>query len=368
MSSNRLDAEFTFKGRKDYKEKYLQGKLGKFDFWYDDVHYGRQNLAGDPIVLLKASVLKSFKSKKTLFAVDFVVDAFEDMKKYHDRHIKDLNVGNVGPISRISPIRAWTDPEALFQKHLTFMKNFFLDEYLHRDKDKIISFDDFMKYVSIFHENHGDTFPLMFSNYIKSSNVSINVTGLSIEVMKGKHGEDKVKKEILESNNFNFYHTMAKKFGFSISKNAPWAFVANMKSRRMMQYAEKYCILSQEEFYDEYFMSAWRLELDLLREWILDAYYSFLQNNPHIRKTYITCQRETKAKIFSRPVDNENNIRRGDQYSMIPLYIDFKLREKKLKISKKDLQRMKQNSIIVYEKQTLDQTLKFINSELDKYL
>ncbi len=52
----------------------------------------------------------------------------------------------------------------------------------------------------------------MFSNYIKSNNLSVNVTGLSIEVVKGKHGEDKVKKEILESKNFRFYHTMARKY------------------------------------------------------------------------------------------------------------------------------------------------------------
>ena len=66
MSSNRLDAEFTFKGRKEYKEKYFIDGSSNYDFWYDDIYYGRQNLDGDPVVLLRNSALKSFKSKKTV--------------------------------------------------------------------------------------------------------------------------------------------------------------------------------------------------------------------------------------------------------------------------------------------------------------
>ena len=93
-----MGAFTTYKFRKFYKDKaypefppdygvHEQGFVSNplpIDLWYDKPYFGRYDLGGNPIYLLERNLkqLPSKNANESFFAVNFVVDAFEDLQKH----------------------------------------------------------------------------------------------------------------------------------------------------------------------------------------------------------------------------------------------------------------------------------------------
>jgi hypothetical protein len=85
LGANTLPARQLFEERQMYKEvPYFLGLPDPMDSWYDKLYFGRVDRIQNGIILRKGDhLLKEIPSSKgNIFALNFVADAFEGLKRY----------------------------------------------------------------------------------------------------------------------------------------------------------------------------------------------------------------------------------------------------------------------------------------------
>ena len=99
----------TFYWRGLYKEFiYPSEQVGEpFDLWYDKTFYGRVDLKGIPMYPSE-KFLKQIPAKNTVFAVNFVADAFIGFQKFMETAVRRGDVVAEGSLyGGIEPFRGW---------------------------------------------------------------------------------------------------------------------------------------------------------------------------------------------------------------------------------------------------------------------
>jgi hypothetical protein len=304
-AKNEIDAKSAYYARSEYKEgSVIASRARHIDLWYSKSLYGKINILGDAVINLEESTLKSLPgADQPIFAIDFVADAFEDFRDYYINGITNRLVeSTIGPIKEIRPLRAWENVHTLYSEHLDEMKDYFIETYLIPNNDKIVDVKDVFRYCEKFFYNHAKDFPLTFSAFILSTNCPTHTSGLLIELPAGSnaHGDDELKTSILQASSFEKFAAVATRFGFFVDKNAPWSLVANIGSPIMREYMKPYGLERPENYFKEYCFLAYLLDLDKLREFVYDVYYTFFTNNPFRQETKI-CQTIQK-KTFQRKI------------------------------------------------------------------
>jgi hypothetical protein len=313
-AKNKDDAKHAFYAREEYKIMSLAdvraGTAPRYiDFWHRKPLYGKIDRRGNAVANLQNSSLKAIVGSQSLFAIDFVADAFEDFRDYYISLIANRQLPpTVGDLADISAVNAWENVEGLYQSHLDEMKEYFIKTYLVPNTDKIVDAKDVFRLYEKFMFNHARDFPITFTGFIYSSKCPRRVSGLIIELIGGSHGDDSKKASMLGSFAFEKYASAAARYGFFIDKNAPWSLVANLGSPAMRDYMRPYGLEQPRNYFKEYCYMAHRSGLDKMREFIYDCYYAFFTNNPFRQRTTIckTVKKETiKRKILTiEGIDN----------------------------------------------------------------
>ncbi len=285
-----------------YLEKTKQmAQLYNLDNWDEkEFFYARINKNGRVVAPLDRTTLKQLPGSD-LFALDFVVDAFQDMNRQYTSEIaKGLQPLASG--RTLLAKRAYKNPLTLYQEHLDSLEERFFDDYLEPFKNKINLFDDLLFYFMEFAKKIAREEPILYSSFVKSAKCPIHSTGLVIEVAKESHNEDAEKYNILSSKDFNFYTKMAARFGFVIPKHAPWSFIANLDSTSMFEYIKQYDVANKESVMDEYFYECVNYDIDLLRKFLYDVYVEFSRVNS-VKSTVkiVNGKTRTKTRNVLRP-------------------------------------------------------------------
>ena len=240
-----LNSRQIFKER-DLFDKFVFPNLlldNFFDFWKNDNLYGRIDTEGDP-VYVKESFLKQLRyssDSETYFAANFVADAWRD---FCDK-IRDLKNKNIikdsGPYADMTVAKSWRSPSAEYHNYMTnilfpvFSNTFMsLSERENNTKDFGTFLNTFTEFSNTVLQEVG---PLTFSGFLESGLTSPFTTGLVIEVSYDDHNDDFNKlKTFFYDENFELVSKICTQYGFSIDKNAPWRFVADIGSEAMQEY------------------------------------------------------------------------------------------------------------------------------------
>ena len=222
------------------------------DFWYDKHFYGRVNEQND-IVYISQEMFGSLDGRMvpisdgkgtSVYAVDFVAMAFNDLK----RRINTIaattgrfaypSLGLESLFNSFKARRGFAHVDNLYDAYVDTYFNIFLKSYLrptYRDK-KITNFNDFLHFFVEFASSVSNQMPFTKSGFIKSNFCSPLISGLVIEVDFKDHNDDDAKGIYIDDTGFEFYHEIAKQYGFYVDKNAPWRLVANISSPQMQRY------------------------------------------------------------------------------------------------------------------------------------
>lgn len=282
--NNNLTSKDLFDSRKFYKSAKTD-----FNSWYENKFYGKISQQGIPVIIKALNEPIYFthdgelwngslhimsdgsfmtgrlhdKNSKHLIrqegpflnpvtpgtdvlALNFVVDAFTDLKDYIEQvKITTTNLQfpkslfNTSKLLRMEPAAAWHDPRESYINHMAKVYNFFVRNYLSEKRrfKKIKNFNDFINLFMEFAVAYAEKAPLTLEHYISSTLCTPRVSGLIVDLANEDQSNDIVKhEEYYKDPAFEFFRKTSAKFGFTISSNAPWRLYANLRSSAMQNY------------------------------------------------------------------------------------------------------------------------------------
>ena len=208
-----------------------------FDIEKKHLLYGRIDRDGDAVILDGTAHIKEIYSgpRKTNFALDFVCDAFNDMR------LNTMRLGNTLDRNGLYGIKLQVFKslkagvlEDQYQNHINRLYTNFVDQYLTIDhrQEKIKNYEDFVTEFVRYAIRIADQFPTTRTGYILSRHCSPYCSGLMIDIASESYGVDNNARTLdyIADANFDFIVKQAKKFGFMIDKNSPWRLVFNIFS------------------------------------------------------------------------------------------------------------------------------------------
>ena len=232
------------------------------DFTAEKILYGRVNRIFVPIVIPQNTTrLKNFSSESVtssgLKALDFVVDAFNDLQRQFIKCSKIGNIDNSDPyLTNLKVYKAYIDPYVRYERYIRQLKSIIKTDPIIDS----INLQDFKTLSdSLFNvmENASKTNPLTFPAYIKSKKTPINISGLAIEIadLNASNVDEKIN-AFINSKNWDFYLNTCRSYGFMVDQNVPWRLIADIGSQPMLEYARNYNSTSTDQILVKYYQSA----------------------------------------------------------------------------------------------------------------
>ena len=350
----------------------LEEKNG-IDMWYGSKpFYGRIDHRSEA-QLISETNLKNFASAEDLMAADFVVDAFEDFRQYI---IKANRMGKVNVTSSfigfLIPKRAWVSAREEFDTHIREVYRAFVSVYLEEGNrhNKIREFGDFMKQFLGFIKISSQKVPFTLSGLITSRFISPMISGLALEFSNSNYDDDAAKfKKFMSDPNFLFYQRAARKFGFRVDYNMPWRLVADISSAEMKKYMSKYEITSVPELFDVYYYSTYRLDIALIKPYLVQLYNDYVTGNPFSKVANAGPSSDPQVKSFlieRKPVNEMDLDAKYDNFYWLKFYFLVRSSELKIKWSRAAENKKLRETKNVLELVDFPAALDYINEELFK--
>jgi hypothetical protein len=305
MAQNTVES--IFNSKKNLSDFYPEFPgVSIFDLENKHLFYGRMDKEGDAIYL-DDSNLKQLRGGTSQLAVDFVCEAFSDLKK----NIK--SAADKGFVSKnslypanLTVFKSWPngDMEYNYNQYLNKLYKTFVNSYLSvaRRANKIKNYKDFVREFLRFVLRTAEYFPVTKTSFITSIHCSPYVSGLMLEVTQEQHGIENNARVLKYINdlNFSFFVNEVKKFGFMVDKNAPWRIVFNIASGHGMslggeKYMNKFAV-NFDNVFETYYRKAYLDELVNLKNKfysLYDAFYSQFNSYENLKHV-------TAASAFGR--------------------------------------------------------------------
>ena len=322
--NNGLSSFAMYYQRLMYKEALYPARLfAPLDTWYDKLYYGRVDQMQNTVIP-SISDLQTIPaaSKPNLFALNFVVDAFQDFVGQMKNSVilgvirksrpspEGQMIATNGKIYNPKAYEAYQDPTRLYNDYLQQILNQFRDTLLPEQSNQIVNFKSFATHYVSFLQNTARFIPVTKSGYLLTSIFNVLNSGLSIALDRRDADNDTYKYEKwINDPNFTFYVRVAKKFGFIVNKNAPWILTADLFSPAMMTYINAYTDsynnpITKESFFDSYYMKTYLTDIEDLKIFIFNSYAAFIDMRPgYEERVYLpNCD---KYKIISKSRQSE---------------------------------------------------------------
>jgi len=319
--NNYGSARSLFVQRSAYNRRFTSRIPEYIDFNNMRYFYGRVDENFDPIVVLPAH-LKSVNSDTgtPVHALNFVVDAFEDMKRYIAEAITRThgNRYNGTIIHQMKAERGWVSAPALYREHMVNTHRTFIVGYLIEalKNPPIRNMGEYVEAFMRFYEGLGYPYPLTQSNFTLSGYLSPNSSGLCLEIDAAEHSADQYKVDkYYDSPVFEDYVAIARRFGFVIDKNSPWRLVANIASPVMKNYMAAYGVTSRHQFFQHYYELVVPYDIEVLKRYFISQYNDYVADYPTSTTTKtIQCasgpklitQKITRLPVYYFPDDEED--------------------------------------------------------------
>ena len=245
-ANNSLSTKELFLTRSAYK--YLavpdfEGmKVPMIDFWYEDSLYGKVDRNGNAIYpitdkSLTVDLLKENpESVNTLF---FMAKPYYELKSKYTALVQTKVVNPLMGYERFIVKRGLVSLDRLFEKHISQVMKYFINDFLPVYDKCITTFDDFVKYYLKFLEQFGAMSPITKTGFVMLPSTPNDISGLVLDLAFADHSSDISKQPFLppeEVCTLDAFVELAARHGFLLDKNAPWRLVANVKDPTLINY------------------------------------------------------------------------------------------------------------------------------------
>jgi hypothetical protein len=250
---------------------------------YEDIFYGRIDQNGIA-VYPSETVLKQVVSSKTIYNINFVVDAWEDFRIHIRRLIADGSIKRSSVYVNLEPQAGWESVHSAYNEWNNNLYQLFSGKFMDSPRSrKIIDFKSFIDVYLEFIDKTTRFFPNTRESYILSRMCSPHISGLIIEVAELSYATDSVKDRYLKDESYNKVIQTAKRYGFKIDKNAPWRFIADLESNKMKEYMKEYAYSVEDAFNETYYKS-YENDLNVFKYYVWAWYDQFTEFFPYVEE------------------------------------------------------------------------------------
>lgn len=385
------------------------------DLTYDVMNYGRvdqaqnavmlRNKTLDHIGLEKVLTVKQLEATQAHFALNFVADAFSDLKRHFAKanSMGRLRKSGSQKIIKLEPKEAYQNPQKIYDGYTTIVfeifKNIFLSQ-AGRNK-MILDFDDFVIMFRQFYDEFGQEMVMTKTGFIKSPLFNPLSTGLMIELDQLDPSDSSNATTWITDPNFDFYRNSAIKFGFMVDKFVPWRLVADVSSKQMQDYWVKYVYPTQTQIeegrkqkksdsqimdesfkmipkyglvynpggcsnlFDAYYEKTYLSDAIELRRKMFDMYTQFIEEQPRVMKfDNLSCRHTKLSKTYiQREEITYPQVR--NRYQMdywMELCFRMRLKEENLKIETKEYDKFVLNGKKIMKSLDKIRAMEYINN------
>lgn len=344
----------------------------QFDGWRDNKFYGlvdNKNRAIFP----KDSLLylNSNPNNISYLNMIFVIDAFRDMKNYHEQFLTGNKFANNSSFYvNLSIQKGCVVLDEAYTSYFNSLFNIFLNTYLTDERKKLIkNFSSFIEFFISFIKLIAKTSPITRSSFIKSIYCDLAINGLIINFDTSALFSDTRKKaDIYTSDpNFNSFLETAKRFGFLVDRNAPWRMIADLQSPVMRDYYNAYGFKTIDELLNIGYHVAYYSDLDVLKTIITSVWNVFTLENP----IYVNQKQGTGCiNLFAQlselsQISVETFDKTYNQNWLIRLYMFIKYHELDLKFNQKIFDNFYYEATKLVDYSSIEICLDFINSKFE---
>jgi hypothetical protein len=301
------------------------------DFQYaENALYGRVNDNHNSIILNTSNnkqIQSTSDTKKDLFAVNFVVDAFEALvQDFQSAAVRGKLYPQDSYLYDIKAYSAYDSPDTMYANYISSLEEIFLNDFLSESRNKrILDFGTFLPVFFEFIKQINTSAPYTKTGFISSNFCGPTISGLTISISDLDPSDDKQKSEFLESRNFYYYTEFLKKHGFYITKQRPWEIVADIASPFMLQYANNYGMSSKEQILSSFYQRAGGSDIENLKRFALSTY-----NSLTLSRKFVTISKYgAKKRVCRKPVTRNFLEDKYSMYYWVDKYIDIRYAEQR---------------------------------------
>jgi len=372
---NGLSSLASFYQRYLYKNKIYPSTFPPpLDVWYDKLLYGRV----DPV---QNSIIPSTKNLKIIRpavsqdikALNVVASAFEKFAAHIQKALimgvldrkGAFGVPSNPDLLELKAHKGYESPNSKYAYFTQGLYDVFFQTLTGDQNDRIKDFYTFLDVYVIYLQNMSSITPITKTNYLLSNNGSIFTSGLSIAISNKDAGDDSIKNEsFIRDPNFDFFRGCAKKFGFTVNKNAPWILTADLFTSAFKAVAlERYVgpkgarTINKSNFFDIFYDKTYLTDFDDLIRILMNSYSNFVRSAPFYDKGKETlnknCRITPKARVPLKVTSQQvikGEVSHEDVLPakfLIDLYTNLRQCEAKFPLSQAKLQSVKSEA---YEK------------------
>ena len=356
-----------FEERKRYESSTTEERLNVFNNWDSEQFlYGKVNKRDRTVAPLDRTSLKKVINSD-VFVLNFVADAFEDMKEYYLKNLNSSTNFQVPPFASMSTLEArkgYIKPIGLYRQGMAKARDIFVRDYLFGQR--IENFDQALEKFNNFIRDYANKIPLLYSVFVASSACPVQCSGLTLEITRDPHSNSDPKYDLIDDALFDFYLDMLSKFGFVAAKNAPWCLVANLNSPMMYEYAKFYDVRRQADIIDEYYYECKDFDIDLMREFVYESFLQ-VQEEDYVETTHRICNNKTVTKnVLRESVDIRSEIDKFDNSQWMRIYLRVLVLQSGVTVPDERLEVVLSEFMTVYQQTDFERAYNFVISEIKK--
>lgn len=341
------------------------------DTWKEKKWYGLINGGGE-YIFPKDGALGNYTKdngtkQKNIF---FVLEAFADLKKYHDELIQTNRFDKSSSLFiKLNPTSGYVDPTDLYIEYVRKISTIFIENYARNAyANKIKTIDIFLEAAIKFVELVAPNSPLTRSGFLKDRKCPIEANGLTISLDEPQFISNIEKKIVtyLNDPNFNTFVENAKRFGFYVDKNIPWRIMADLESPVMKSYYTKYNIIDTKDIFDKLYFKAHLYDLDIIKKILLGMWNVFAadqvvdQRVDYVGKcndvyTNTTARKQIDLGMFEKHLGNSWFLR---------FYLFTKIKENNVTVSQNKFETMHKKACILFDNFSEMHSVDYINSQI----
>lgn len=339
-----------------------------------NIYYGRIDSSNNVINVNEAYLENISQNKeKPIYCLNFVADAFKEMRRYIKFEARSKIVADNFLDSSWDAKKGWSSPHVFYDNAVRDLYDVFLKRALLGDKKetKIFNIEDFIEvFLNEFYINIDKNSPLSKSGTIMSKYFNPTYTGLCIETAEVGYSDGySTIDEYFKSPNYEFYTLAASGHGFLIDKNSPWRLIANLNSPFMKKYMTNRG-LTHENVFDTCYYKTYKYDIQNLQVYFLQMYYAYTSEFPiafkeNPRYSNQECPKDKQPKFLAverkKPSRDEYNEQFNELF-WLKLYYRVRLKEAAIKTPDTLLTREMIKLEQLYNTLDFDSALEYINN------